>query len=204
MDTSKFQKKDSQDLISRESSHLDSDFNHILKIQNGDMESFRTIVEKYKEKVRNLTYSIIGEKFLVDDIAQEVFTKVYLKINSFRFESKFSTWIYQITLNKCRDELRKKTFKSFFVLDETMSIKSKEDFHSSVESEDLSKIVRKEITRLPRKLREVVVLKDIEDLSYKEISTILNCNEGTVKSRLFRGRMQLRSRLMPFREELGL
>ncbi|MBU2586191.1 MAG: sigma-70 family RNA polymerase sigma factor [Bacteroidetes bacterium] len=190
-------------LIYRENSNPDPDYSEIRKIQNGDMHSFKNIVEKYQEKVRNLTYSILCEKSLVDDVAQEVFTKVCLKLNGFRFESKFSTWLYQITLNKCRDELRRKTLKSFFLINEADEIQPANHLHDSVESNDLSEIVREHISQLPRKLREVVILKDINNLSYREISNVLKCNEVTVKSRLFRGRLELKNRLTPFRKELG-
>lgn len=203
MNSSKSPKEIEKNIIYRENSNPDPDYNEIQKIQNGDMQAFKNIVEKYQEKVRNLIYSILSEKSLVDDVAQEVFTKVYLKSKGFRFESKFSTWLYQITLNKCRDELRKKTLKSFFVIREADEIPTKNHITDSIESNDLSEIVREHISRLPRKLREVVILKDINDLSYREISSVLKCNEGTVKSRLFRGRLELKNRLTPFRKELG-
>lgn len=203
MKSSKSPKEIEKNIIHREISNLDPDYNEIQKIQNGDMQAFKNIVEKYQEKVRNLTYSILSEKSLVDDVAQEVFTKVYLKLNGFRFESKFSTWLYQITLNKCRDELRKKTMKSFFVIREADETPTQSHLTDSIESNDLSEIVRENISQLPRKLREVVILKDINDLSYREISNVLKCNEGTVKSRLFRGRLELKNRLTPFRKELG-
>ncbi|MBM4176522.1 MAG: sigma-70 family RNA polymerase sigma factor [Ignavibacteria bacterium] len=203
MNSSKPPKEIEKNIIFRESSHPDPDYTEIQKIQTGDMQAFRNIVEKYQEKVRNLTYSVLGEKTHVDDVAQEVFTKVYLKSNSFRFEAKFSTWLYQITLNKCRDELRKKTAKSFFLIKNAENIQTHDQTTELIESTNLSELVREQIAKLPRKLREVVILKDINDLSYKEISNVLNCNEGTVKSRLFRGRMELKNRLTPFRKELG-
>jgi RNA polymerase sigma-70 factor (ECF subfamily) len=203
MNSSKSQKEIEKNINFRESSIPDPDYTEIQKIQNGDMQAFKNIIEKYQEKVRNLTYSVLGEKSLVDDVAQEVFTRVYLKSKDFRFESKFSTWLYQITLNKCRDELRKKTFRSFFVIKETDENHPVNHTQNTVESNNLSEIVREKILQLPRKLREVVILKDINDLSYREISTVLNCNEGTVKSRLFRGRMELKNRLTPLRKELG-
>jgi RNA polymerase sigma-70 factor (ECF subfamily) len=203
MNSSKSQKEIEKNINFRESSIPDPDYTEIQKIQNGDMQAFKNIIEKYQEKVRNLTYSVLGEKSLVDDVAQEVFTKVYLKSKDFRFESKFSTWLYQITLNKCRDELRKKTFRSLFVIKEIDENHPVNHTQNTVESNNLSEIVREKILQLPRKLREVVILKDINDLSYREISTLLNCNEGTVKSRLFRGRMELKNRLTPLRKELG-
>jgi len=202
MNSSKSPKEIENNINFRESSIPDPDYTEIQKIQNGDMQAFKNIVEKYQDKVRNLTYSVLGEKSLVDDVAQEVFTKVYLKSKGFRFESKFSTWLYQITLNKCRDELRKKTIRSFFIIKDSDNIHAQDRTTEQIESINLSEIVREQISKLPRKLREVVILKDISNLSYREISTVLNCNEGTVKSRLFRGRMELKTKLTPFRKEL--
>ena len=91
-----------------------SDDSLIVLFQNGEREVFRFLVERYQEKVRNIVFSIFNDPDLVDDISQEVFIKVFLALQNFRFESSFYTWIYRITVNKCRDELRKKKVKRFF------------------------------------------------------------------------------------------
>ena len=92
----------------------------ISLFQNGQKEVFRFLVERYQERVRNLIYSIFKENGIVDDLAQEVFIKVYEALPKFRFESSFYTWLYRIAVNKSRDELRKRKVKRFFSLEVMM------------------------------------------------------------------------------------
>ena len=93
---------------------LDDDFSLIKRFIEGDETTFRLLVQRHKDKVRNITYLTLGNADAVDDIAQDVFLTVYKNLNKFRFESQFSTWLYRITVNKCKDHLRKKTNKKYF------------------------------------------------------------------------------------------
>lgn len=180
---------------------LGDDFSLIKNFLDGDNSAFNELVQRHKEKVRNIVYVTLNSSQEVDDIAQEVFITVYRNLKNFRFQSQFTTWLYRITVNKCRDHLRNKKIRRMFLPIENASEKKfSED--TSVEDLSVSEIVRDAISKLPYKLRTPLVLKDIEGLSYQEISESLDCEIGTVKSRIFRAREGLRKLLEPYEQEL--
>ncbi len=179
---------------------LDDDFSLIKRFVDGDESTFRLLVQRHKEKVRNIVYISIGDSGSVDDIAQEVFITVYKNLKNFRYESLFTTWLYRITVNKCKDFIRKKNVRKIFV-----PIKEASDelnYDSITEKNDTTKIVMNAIYKLPAKLKQPLLLKDIEGFSYQEISETLNCEIGTVKSRIFRAREGLKKILKPIESEL--
>jgi RNA polymerase sigma-70 factor (ECF subfamily) len=178
----------------------DDDFSIIKKFIDGDQSAFQILVKRHKEKVRNIVYLTMSNSSFVDDIAQEVFITVYKKLKNFRFESQFTTWLYRITVNKCKDHLRKKNVRRIF-----MPLQDGEEVsHSvtSVEDNDVSKVVMDAVSKLPAKLRIPLMLKDIEGFSYQEIADSLECEMGTVKSRIFRARERLKTILQPMEKEL--
>jgi len=178
----------------------DQDFILIRAFIKGDESTFKTLVVRHKEKVRNLVFITLGDAEFVDDISQDVFISIYHKLHDFRFESKFTTWLYRITVNKCRDYLRKKRVRSIFV-----PIKDSDtDYGTGPFSEDIDvpQLVRSAIEKLPEKLKVPLVLRDIEGLSYKEIADQLGTEVGTIKSRIFRARESLKVILEPYQKEL--
>lgn len=179
---------------------LDDDFSLIKRFIDGEEAVFSELVKRHKEKVRNIIYVTLSNSNQVDDIAQEVFITVYRHLKNFRFESQFTTWLYRITINKCKDELRKKNVRRIF-----LSLKDEEEepvFESINEDTDIKHIVRNAISALPDKLRIPLVLKDLEGFSYQEIAETTNCEIGTVKSRIFRARESLKKILKPLEHEL--
>ena len=178
---------------------LNDDFSLIKRFIEGDESTFKTLVHRHKEKVRNIIYLTISRTESVDDIAQEVFITVYKNLKHFRFESQFTTWLYRITVNKCKDHLRKMKIRGIFV-----PVKENEEpgYNHINDNIDVSEIVRKSINKLPEKLRTPLLLKDIEGFSYQEIADTVQCEVGTVKSRIFRAREGLRNLLKPYEEEL--
>lgn len=178
---------------------LDDDFSLIQRFIEGDETCFKNLVHRHKEKVRNIIYLTLSNTDSVDDIAQEVFITVYKNLKSFRFESLFTTWLYRITINKCRDHIRKVKIRGIFT-------PMKEDHENLYESQtvysDVPEIIHKAIKRLPEKLRTPLLLKDIEGLSYQEIAETVQCEIGTVKSRIFRAREGLKNILKPLEQEL--
>lgn len=178
---------------------LDDDFYLIKKFCEGDESSFKILLTRHKEKVRNIIYITLGSSDAVDDITQDVFITVYKNLNNFRYESQFTTWLYRITVNKCKDHLRKKKIRSII-----LPIKDSDDagYLPDHNSTDIPEIVQDAISRLPEKLRIPLLLKDIEGLSYQEIAETVQCEIGTVKSRIFRAREGLKNILEPFRQEL--
>jgi RNA polymerase sigma-70 factor (ECF subfamily) len=181
--------------------HSDVDFKIIREFIEGDVNAFGRLVGMHKDKVRNLVFLTLGDSDFVDDISQDVFISVYHKLNEFRFESKFTTWLYRITVNKCRDYLRKKRVRSIFV-----PIKDSHNdisIRSHPENLDIPQLVRKNIEKLPDKLKVPLIMRDIDGFSYKEIADHLECEVGTVKSRIFRARESLRIFLEPYYKELN-
>jgi RNA polymerase sigma-70 factor (ECF subfamily) len=177
----------------------------ITAFQNGDRDAYRFLVERYQERIRNLLFSIFHDRDFIDDLAQEVFIKAYQALPHFRFEASFYTWLYRIAVNKGRDELRKKKARRFFsfqTLDE--GIEKELDIRLSVppENRDIQELVTMGLQTLPEKFRIAVVLKDIEGLSYEEIADVMQCELGTVKSRISRARAMLRKALKPLMEEV--
>lgn len=193
--------QNSEDRENKNQEIKDRDFELIREYIDGHEESFEKLVNLHKEKVRNLVYLTLGDSEFVDDISQDVFISVFHKLKEFRFESKFTTWLYRITVNKCRDYLRKKRVRSIFTpikdSHHELSIRT----HS--ETLDIPQLVRKSIHKLPEKLKVPLILRDIDGLSYKEIAENLECEVGTVKSRIFRARESLKIILEPYYKELN-
>lgn len=179
---------------------LDDDFSLIQNFIEGDESVFKTLLHRHKEKVRNIIFLTLGSTDAVDDIAQEVFITVYKNLKKFRFQSQFTTWLYKITINKCRDYLRKIKIRKIFIpiKDTGSSLK----YDVSFEEKNTAEIVRNAIKKLPEKLQIPLMLKDIEGLSYQEISETVECEIGTVKSRIFRAREGLKNILKPYEQDL--
>lgn len=179
---------------------LDDDFSLIKRFIDGEEDIFDELVRRHKEKVRNIVYLTLNERDSADDIAQEVFITVYRSLKNFRFESQFTTWLYRITVNKCKDHLRRKTVRRIIIPFKD----NQEDpgYEISPENSNTSEIVRNAISKLPDKMRIPLVLKDIEGFSYQEIAETMQCEIGTVKSRIFRAREGLKKILQPLEKEL--
>lgn len=175
----------------------------ILEIQKGNKEAFEGLVSKYQNKIYTLCYRYTGNYEDARDLAQEVFIKVYRNIGKFERRSSFSTWIYQIAGNTCKDYLRKNKNKSEFSLDEEV-FNNGEAFTPQVlkdentpdlqyeEKEKLS-ILKEAIKNLNPEYKVVIILREFQNLSYEEIAKETNTSIGTVKSRLSRGRNVLKN-----------
>ena len=197
MEISKFE----PEKTNQPATNADADFELIKRFIDGDESTFRILVLKHKDKVRNLVFLTIGNRELVDDISQEVFISVFNKLKFFRFESQFTTWLYRITVNKCKDHLRKIKIRSIFV-----PIKDTDEdiggFSRPSESIDVKEVVHSAIDKLPEKLKIPLVMREMDGLSYKEIADKLDCEVGTIKSRIFRARETLKIFLQPLESEI--
>lgn len=194
-------KKNNEELIQPQILKLDDDFSLVKRFIDGDESTFRLLVQRHQEKIRNIIYLVLSDSEAVDDLAQEVMITIYKNLKNFRFESQFTTWFYRITVNKCKDHLRKKNVRKIFVPIKEAS--EKLEYTSSTEVNDISKIVMDAISKLPIKLRVPLLLKDIEGFSYQEIAQTINCEMGTVKSRIYRAREGLKKILKPIESELS-
>lgn len=179
----------------------DEDFILIREFNQGKETAFSRLVLRHKDKVRNLVFLTLGDTEYIDDISQDVFINVYHKLGEFRFESKFTTWLYRITINKCRDYLRKKKVRSIFV---PLPENDREPgIRSRTENMDIPGLVRKAIDKLPEKLKIPLVMRDIDGYSYKEIADMMELEVGTIKSRIFRAREALKLILEPYQKEMN-
>ncbi len=170
----------------------------------GEERAYRYLVERYQERIRNLIHSIFRDRQMVEDLSQEVFLKAYEALPTFRFESSFYTWLYRIAVNKARDELRRRkvrNFLSFHALDNGVRADLEKRLSTPPQTNEYADIVAMGLKALPDHQRVVVVLKELEGLSYEEIADVLQIEVGTVKSRLSRARGTLRDLLGPLLEE---
>ncbi|MBK7266186.1 MAG: RNA polymerase sigma factor [Ignavibacteriales bacterium] len=182
--------------------NLKDDFSLIKAFNEGEETAFNDLVNRHKEKVRNLIYLNLGSTSSIDDISQEVFLAVYRKLKQFRFQSQFTTWLYTITINKIRDHIRKQKIMSVFSAFSSDDTENVVEPGSFKENFDVNEMVRDAVAKLPRKLKEPLILRDFEGMSYQEISDATGIETGTVKSRIFRARESLKKMLQPWREEL--
>lgn len=184
---------------------MEEDFELLAKFKNGDQHAFELLVRKYKTTVFNTIYSVMGNAQEADDIAQEVFLKVYTKADSFKGESSFSTWLYRVTVNRCIDELRRRknkiiSYETEFNQEEKLKLKDvlasrENDITEKLRQKELQDIIQKAMNSLPEKYRIILTLKEIEGLSYKEISQIMKISLAKVKIWLFRARQKLKGKL---------
>jgi RNA polymerase sigma-70 factor (ECF subfamily) len=180
----------------------------VRAIQAGDIAAFDQLVLKHKDKLFNLVYWFLGDYQEANDCAQETFIKVFKSLKKFRFESAFSTWLYRIAMNTCKNRLKSSAYrwkKKTVPLenpegsnDGNFTFAIRNDSTSPVnelEKKERMMLIQKSINSLPEEQKRLVVLRDIQGLSYDEIADISGLNLGTVKSRLARGRLELRNKL---------
>jgi RNA polymerase sigma-70 factor (ECF subfamily) len=161
-------------------------------------EKIEQLMNDYGNDVLKIAYLYLKDKYLAEDVFQEVFVKIYKNYNKFKNNSSEKTWIMSITINTCRDMLRISWFKKIHMLKDTDDDLLK-DTYENVEEEVARKMQYEELLRevmnLPIKYREPVILYYYEELSTVDISAALKIPEGTVRSRLFRARTMLKSNI---------
>ena len=173
--------------------------------RTGDRGAFERLVLLYEKKVYNLAFRMMGNHEDASDVAQEAFLRAFSRLREFRGDSSFSTWLYRIVANVCLDELRRKKRQRVSYLSEPASTEDgdmarqiastdpgPEEF---LERQEIKEAIQRAIESLPDDHRLIVILRDMNGLSYEEISAVLGCSLGTVKSRLNRARNALRQRL---------
>lgn len=177
------------------------DETYVHKTIEGDADAFNELVRRHHAKIYGLAYRILGHPEDAADATQEIFLEAYKSIRSFRFESKFSTWLYSIGINICQQYIRKsdsrqRTLKAYTEsLEERGGLHSTESPDRSVLKTERDSIIQEAIDQLPPKQRAVVTLFYMQHLKYREIAEILDCSEGTVASRLNTAIGNLKSKL---------
>lgn len=175
------------------------------QVQRGDMHAFEMLVSRYKTRLYNCIFRLVGSMEMSEDLVQETFLRVYRNRDNYQATSNFSTWIYTIALNLARSELRKRRRRQFF----SLNASPVEDCNTEgfdlpdptanpaefLEQTELGWAIQTAIEQLPIKYRTVIVLRDIEEMSYEQIGEILDCPTGTIKSRVNRARLRLQEML---------
>lgn len=172
----------------------------VRRAQAADEMAFREIVEHYQSKVFSIIYGILRNHNDAEDIAQQVFTKVYFSIKSFDFRSSLLTWVYKITVNECYDYLRKKkvrklVYESDFSEEDALRMENSEPARDQRPPVDVTlaqrDLVLKLLSRLPEEERNLLLLKEVEGHSVEELARMTGINENTIKVKLFRARQKL-------------
>ena len=178
-----------------------SDEELVERFQNGEASAFDALVRRWERKLQGAIYRLIGPGEDVRDLSQETLLKAYRGLGTFKKEARFSSWLYQIALNVCRDRMRRtrgKSYVSFDELSEAGEAAGGADPSALdlIEARDLSRQVAAAVAALPDEQREVVVLKEYQGLTFLEIAETLDVPLSTVKTRLYRGLGQLRQQLV--------
>ena len=180
----------------------------IDNLREGDETALAPLVEKYKRMVHRLAIQITKNHEDANDVMQETFIKVYQSIHTFRQEAAFETWVYRIAVNealnfvKRRERRRESSLETIEESEYNTEVRRKAEIANDpeiqAEQAELRHWVTKAVNSLSLKHRIVVILHELEGLTHAEIASILNCSEGTVRSRLHYARKQLKSLLKPY------
>lgn len=188
----------------------DADALLVERVKRGDQRAFEMLVVKYQRRIERLIGRMVRDVDLVPDIAQETFIRAYRALPNFRGDSAFYTWLYRIAVNTAKKfllDLKRDPLVSENVLnpneegDETSRVENEltdgETPEALLASREIAAAVNSAIEALSEDLRQAITLREIEGLSYEEIAEVMNCPIGTVRSRIFRAREAIATRLRP-------
>lgn len=172
----------------------------IQKSKQGDVHSFELLISKYQVYAYNIAWRMLGNEEDAKDATQETLIKVFKGLDKFKENSEFSTWLYTITVNTCRDQLRKRKKVMTLSVDDTeekvpIQLVAEESADPAVrlEQKEVAGQLLSALGKIPEFQKTAVLLRDVYGFSYEEIGAIENCSVGTVKSRISRGRHGLRT-----------
>jgi len=185
----------------------------VLKAQKGDRRAFGELVKKYERKIYALTYRLMRNREDAADALQETFLQAYKKIGTFEGKSGFSTWLYRIAVNTCLMKKRKKKLDTVSI-DRPLRLDDGEEINrelvdwsndpvATIDNKEVKKKLDEAIAAMPEEFKTVVLLRDVDRLSSKEVADILNISIPNVKSRLNRGRLFLRRKLSEYFRSRG-
>lgn len=193
----------------------DSDARLVERSVAGDQKAFELLVIKYQRRIQRLIGRMVRDVDLVEDIAQDTFIRAYRALAQFRGEAQFYTWLYRIAINTAKKALMdlkrnptvsENAYKSDDD-DETSPVEneltSSETPDAVLASKEIAQIINAAMEALPEELREAITLREIEGLSYEEISVAMSCPVGTVRSRIFRAREAISAKVKPLLENQG-
>ncbi len=194
--------------VSGESTRTKSKLDHrtteeatlVRRVQAHDEMAFREIVDRYQAKVFSIIYGILRNRNDAEDIAQQVFAKIYFSIKNFDFRSSLLTWIYKITVNECYDYLRKKrvrklVYESDFSSEDSLRMENSEPATDQAPAVDhrlaQHDLIIKLLSKISEEDRSLILLKEVEGHSVEELAEMTGMNENTIKVKLFRARQKL-------------
>ena len=181
----------------------------IGKFLTGDVNAFNTLVWRWEKSVYNFILRYIGDREESQDICQKTFIRVYRKLNRLRDTEKFSTWLYQIAINICRDEIKSRSRRKTYSLDHlqensngahagvlNLTTDSKSEPEEQVHKRDVSDLIGRALQTLPEEQRVVIIMKEYQGLKFTEIADVLETSVNTAKSRMYYGIAALRKIFM--------
>jgi RNA polymerase sigma-70 factor (ECF subfamily) len=193
----------------------------LARCQSNDLDAFDALVARYKHKIYNYIFRMVGDSEEAEDLTQDVFVKMYVALPTFRNQASLNTWLYRIAGNICIDAHRKKVRRENAMSGDVLSLNdtggdgdigsdeqgtardvpdASYEPYRLLATTELDSQIQMALHKLPEKMRAVLVLHDIEGFAYEEIAAVVQCPLGTVKSRLFNARMQMREYLKPYLE----
>jgi RNA polymerase sigma-70 factor (ECF subfamily) len=186
----------------------DDDLALVAAVRNGDTTAYRGLVERYQTRVYHLVFGMVRNREDAREITQDAFVKAYRNLHAFRDESRFYTWLYRIAMNLTIDFVRRRDKGPVSGADEDVAVREPDGAVAEVhhaesprrayERKELHAAILGAVGELPEDQRQVVLLREIDGLSYKEIAEIVGVPEGTVMSRLFYARKKLQAALAPY------
>lgn len=183
-------------------SPLDADI--IERCLRHDNAAWETVILRYRRKVFHIAYKFTGKHDEAEDLTQEIFLKVFRSLEKFHRDADFSTWLSSVARHYCIDRYRARKRERQVLVEDLLAFDhapaTSGNPHLALEDRDLRSLLRQGLEQLPPKLREAVVLRDLQGLSYQEMADRLGLPEGTVKSRINRGREELTRRLLRTRQ----
>ncbi len=174
----------------------------VARSRGGDLDSFNQLVVRWERPIYALAYRVIGREEEARDVAQETFLRAFRALGGFKGQAKFSSWLYRITLNLCRDWIRRERRTPVMQAPEGVDIvelageiEPSESIEALVSRRELGRAVAKAMAALPEEQRTAIILKEYHGLTFQEIADLLDCPLSTVKTRLYQGLTVLRKDL---------
>lgn len=180
--------------------HEQPDSELVRQIQPGNDAAFDELMRRYKRPVVNFVFRMLGNAEDADDVAQDVFVRVYQNLDTYRPQTKFSTWLFALARNAAIDRMRWRARHPAESLESVPEISAAAGTAEEVNARDIGETIAAAVAKLPEDQRTALVLAEYQGMSYAEIAGVMRCSEKSVEARLYRAKQALRERLRPLLE----
>jgi len=177
--------------------HEQPDSELVRQIQSGEAAAFDELMRRYKRPVVNFIFRMLGNAQDADDIAQDVFVRVYQNLDTYRSETKFSTWLFALARNAAIDRIRWRSRHRTESIESAPEIVASSGTAEEVNAREIGDQIAVAVAKLPEDQRIAIILSEYQGMSYAEIAGVMQCSEKSVESRLYRARQTLREELRP-------